>query len=82
VAPLKRFALLPADVAEHHFGPLLREEAVFARMARLRELFGAALDDPEGRLELELALRVRPYAQLPVDRDGGLNHSQDSLSNS
>jgi PucR-like helix-turn-helix protein len=27
------------------------------RIARLRELFGAALDDPDGRFELELALR-------------------------
>lgn len=29
------------------------------RMARLRELFGATLDDPDGRLWLELALRVQ-----------------------
>jgi hypothetical protein len=29
------------------------------RIARLRELFGAALDDPDARLELELALRAR-----------------------
>jgi PucR C-terminal helix-turn-helix domain len=28
------------------------------RIARLRELFGAELDDPDGRFELELALRV------------------------
>jgi hypothetical protein len=33
-------------------------------MARLRELFGAALDDPDRRFELQLALRVEPYAAL------------------
>jgi DNA-binding PucR family transcriptional regulator len=56
-------------------------QTVRYRMARLRELFGASLDDPDGRFELELALRVRPYARLAVDRDGGLGQSQDSLSN-
>lgn len=30
------------------------------RLARLRELFGAAIDTPDGRFELELALRLRP----------------------
>jgi hypothetical protein len=39
-------------------------QTVRYRMVRLRELFGAALDDPEGRFELELALRVSPYARL------------------
>ena len=29
------------------------------RLARLRELFGGALDDPDQRFWLELALRVR-----------------------
>ncbi|MBV8989604.1 MAG: helix-turn-helix domain-containing protein [Solirubrobacterales bacterium] len=29
------------------------------RMARLRELFGDTLDDPDSRLWLELALRVQ-----------------------
>ena len=40
-------------------------QTVRYRMARLRELFGTALDDPDARFELELALRakVRP---LPV----------------
>jgi hypothetical protein len=32
------------------------------RMARLRELFGEALEDPDGRFWLELALRARPPA--------------------
>ena len=39
-------------------------QTVRYRMARLRELFGESLDDPDGRFELELALRVEPYAQL------------------
>lgn len=39
-------------------------QTVRYRMARLRELFGSALDDPDGRFELELALRVSPYARL------------------
>jgi DNA-binding PucR family transcriptional regulator len=30
------------------------------RVARLRELFGDVLDNPDGRFWLELALRVRP----------------------
>jgi DNA-binding PucR family transcriptional regulator len=32
------------------------------RMAQLRELFGDALDNPDGRFELELALRLKRYA--------------------
>jgi sugar diacid utilization regulator len=39
-------------------------QTVRYRMVRLRELFGTALDDPDQRFELELALRVRPYARL------------------
>jgi DNA-binding PucR family transcriptional regulator len=38
-------------------------QTVRYRMTRLRELFGTALDDPDGRFELELALRVAPYAE-------------------
>jgi lambda repressor-like predicted transcriptional regulator len=37
-------------------------QTVRYRLARLRELFGARLDDPDGRFELELALRVRRIA--------------------
>jgi DNA-binding PucR family transcriptional regulator len=33
-------------------------QTVRYRMARLRELFGARLEDPEARFELSLALRV------------------------
>ena len=39
-------------------------QTVRYRMARLRELFGDALDDPDQRFELELALRVQPFAEL------------------
>jgi len=39
-------------------------QTVRYRMARLRELFGSQLDDPDGRFELELALRLRPFAAL------------------
>jgi hypothetical protein len=35
------------------------------RLARLRELFGEALDDPEARFELELALRVEGNRRAP-----------------
>jgi hypothetical protein len=46
-------------------------QTVRYRMARLRELFGEELDDPDGRFELELALRLRPFAALGAGtRDG------------
>jgi DNA-binding PucR family transcriptional regulator len=35
-------------------------QTVRYRMGRLRELLGDRLDDPDGRFELELALRARP----------------------
>ena len=35
-------------------------QTVRYRMARLRELFGERLDDPDARFELALALRVAP----------------------
>jgi PucR C-terminal helix-turn-helix domain len=37
-------------------------QTVRYRLARLRELFGGRLDDPDGRFELELALRARRIA--------------------
>jgi hypothetical protein len=37
-------------------------QTVRYRLARLRDLFGARLEDPDGRFELELALRSRPLA--------------------
>jgi hypothetical protein len=39
-------------------------QTVRYRMARLRELFGDALDRSDGRFELELALRLLPFAAL------------------
>ena len=35
-------------------------QTVRYRLAGLRELFGGALDDPDARLELAIALRVTP----------------------
>jgi DNA-binding PucR family transcriptional regulator len=37
-------------------------QTVRYRLARLRELFGTRLDDPDGRFELELALRAKRIA--------------------
>lgn len=54
-APGQRKAI--ADALEVH------PQTVRYRMARLRELFGSALDDPDRRFELELALRVEPFAR-------------------
>jgi DNA-binding PucR family transcriptional regulator len=45
-------------------------QTVRYRMARLRELFGEDLDDPDRRFELQLALRLEPYAAL-VRAGGG-----------
>ena len=39
-------------------------QTVRYRMVRLRELFGDALDHSDGRFELELALRLLPFAAL------------------
>jgi hypothetical protein len=44
----------PTVAAELHVHP----QTVRYRVGRLRELLGAALDDPEGRFELSLALRA------------------------
>jgi hypothetical protein len=46
----------------HELG--VHPQTVRYRMVRLRELFGTALDDPDQRFELELALRVERYTQL------------------
>ena len=45
-------------------------QTVRYRMTRLRELFGEQLDDPDGRFELELALRLVPFAGL-AERESG-----------
>jgi DNA-binding PucR family transcriptional regulator len=70
----------------HELG--VHPQTVRYRMTRLRELFGPVLDDPHGRFELELALRVRPYAELApsaVEPDPSarpIRQTQVSLSNS
>ncbi|HTX44666.1 MAG TPA: helix-turn-helix domain-containing protein [Solirubrobacteraceae bacterium] len=46
----------PGIAADLHVHP----QTVRYRVNRLRELFGETLDAPEGRFELELALRARP----------------------
>jgi hypothetical protein len=46
----------------HELG--VHPQTVRYRMTRLRELFGDALDDPDGRFELDLALRLAPFAEL------------------
>jgi hypothetical protein len=46
----------------HELG--VHPQTVRYRMTRLRELFGEALDDPDERFELDLALRLTPYAAL------------------
>jgi hypothetical protein len=42
----------------------LHPQTVRYRLARLRELLGDQLDDPDARLELELALRAQRYLEL------------------
>jgi hypothetical protein len=69
----------------HELG--VHPQTVRYRMARLRELFGPSLDDPDGRFELELALRVEPYTRLAApelehDRPVPARDTQVSLSNS
>ncbi|HXB16970.1 MAG TPA: helix-turn-helix domain-containing protein [Solirubrobacteraceae bacterium] len=51
----------------HELG--VHPQTVRYRMSRLRELFGLALDEPDGRFELELALRLRPFAALARDAE-------------
>jgi hypothetical protein len=52
---------VPAVAAELH----LHRQTVRYRLAQLRELFGAALDDPDARFELELALRSHASGTAP-----------------
>jgi hypothetical protein len=49
-------------IVAHALG--VHPQTVRYRMARLRELFGPDLDDPDRSFELQLALRLRPYAGL------------------
>jgi len=52
--------------AELHVHP----QTVRYRLARLRELFGEALDDPAGRFELALALRAPVSAPAEAGKTG------------
>ena len=52
----------------HELG--VHPQTVRYRMARLRELFGESLDDADGRFELELALRLEPFAALGESAGG------------
>jgi hypothetical protein len=45
-------------------------QTVRYRLGRLRELFGERLDDPDGRFELELALRTRALVPNGTSRGG------------
>jgi len=53
----------------HELG--VHPQRVRYRMARLRELFGELLDEPDGRFELELALRLAPFSAPPHDAAAG-----------
>jgi DNA-binding PucR family transcriptional regulator len=53
LAWLRRQGNVALVAAELHVHP----QTVRYRLARLRECFGATLDDPDARFELELALR-------------------------
>jgi hypothetical protein len=55
LAWLRRAGNVPDVATDLHVHP----QTVRYRVARLRELFGGALEDPDGRFELELALRAR-----------------------
>jgi hypothetical protein len=61
LAWLRRHGNVAAVAGELHVHP----QTVRYRLARLRERFGAALDDPDARFELELALRGRSGSEAP-----------------
>ncbi|HEX4035795.1 MAG TPA: helix-turn-helix domain-containing protein [Solirubrobacteraceae bacterium] len=58
LAWLRNQGAVSAAAAELHVHP----QTVRYRLARLRERFGGALDDPDARFDLELALRARAGA--------------------
>ena len=51
-------------------------QTVRYRLGQLRELLGDALDDPDVRLELALALRARRAAGAAADQPGGRSPTQ------
>ncbi|MEA2373216.1 MAG: hypothetical protein QOH12_3610 [Solirubrobacteraceae bacterium] len=61
---LRSQGAIPAAAAALHVHP----QTVRYRLASLREHFGAALDDPDARFELELATRSRRAPTRPVDQ--------------
>lgn len=62
LAWLRHRGAVPATAAELH----IHRQTVRYRLARLRELLGADLDDPDRRLEIELALRARLLEEGPA----------------
>jgi hypothetical protein len=62
----------------HELG--VHPQTVRYRMARLRELFGELLDDPDGRFELELALRLRPFAAMGSDAGRGAHAAAETAA--
>jgi DNA-binding PucR family transcriptional regulator len=56
----------PGVAAALHVHP----QTVRYRLGKLRELLGEALDDPDARLELELALRARRAASNATGAGG------------
>lgn len=64
LAWLRHHGSVPATAAQLH----VHRQTVRYRLGRLRELFGEALDDPERRLEMEIALRSRLTESPPGKR--------------
>lgn len=60
LAWLRHHGSIPPVAAELH----VHRQTVRYRLGRVKELFGPELDDPEVRLEIELALRINKSATL------------------
>jgi PucR-like helix-turn-helix protein len=69
MAWLRRQGHVPAVATDLH----VHRQTVRYRLSRLRELLGAALEDPDARFEIELALRATasPQTGAPADGPGG-----------
>jgi DNA-binding PucR family transcriptional regulator len=67
---LRAWLELQGDVAKVATTLHVHPQTVRYRVGRLRERLGDALDDPDARFELQLALRGGRFAQAPVrERD-------------